>query len=603
MPNQILKLKIKSVLKIATTICLCCCFLFFLGCASLIDKMGGSDFPSPEETIQTQDITPVNIADIDGGEIEYLPLIPLEDRMAGKNEQSSGKKSQNGKIQSRIDKSLEFYQSSQEYWQQGELENALDALDKSYALIVSTETFDIPKFIQQKDDLRFMISKRILEIYASRYTTVKGNHNAIPIVMNKHVEKELEHFTKGNAREFFLNSYQRSGLYRPHIVEELKKAGLPEELSWLPLIESGYKVKALSSARALGMWQFIASTGYKFGLKRDRYIDERLDPYKSTQAAIAYLKELHEIFGDWKTVLAAYNCGEGRVLREIRKQNINYLDDFWDLYEHLPLETAQYVPRFIATLHIVNNPEQYGLDKIAPETPIAFETALVQKQAALKDVAKVLGLTEDELTGMNPELRYKVLPDEEYELKVPVLMAETLLSKLDEIQETYQSPYNIAYHRVRPGETLSTIAQRYKTTVKKIAWYNNLYRQNYIVTGQVLKIPQAGEFAVRGKTTAAPKLVTYHVQRGDSLWLLAKRYNTTTKKIEVLNKLKSVNLHVGQVLNIPTGNQDIAVYEVKQGDSPFSIARQHNMDVDELLKINHLSKNSRIYPGQTLYVQ
>ncbi|MFA9498729.1 MAG: lytic transglycosylase domain-containing protein, partial [Deltaproteobacteria bacterium] len=283
-----------------------------------------------------------------------------------KNESSIAKNSIPGeKIQPVLDEALVFCEAAQDFWQKGELENALEALDHAYALILGIETDDADKLFQQKEDLRFMIAKRILEIYASRNIVINGNYNAIPLVMNKHVQKEIARFTQNSEKKFFIESYQRSGKYRSYIVSALKEAGLPVELSWLPLIESGFKVNALSKARALGLWQFIPSTGYKFGLKRDKFIDERIDPVKSTQAAIAYLKELHQIFGDWSTVLAAYNCGEGRVLRVIRTQNINYLDNFWDLYERLPLETARYVPRFIATLHIIQNKEKYGLDSIS----------------------------------------------------------------------------------------------------------------------------------------------------------------------------------------------------------------------------------------------
>ncbi len=262
------------------------------------------------------------------------------------------------KVQTDLDDALDLCQLSQDYWQQGELENAVDALDRAYALILSVDTSDQPKLIQQKEDLRFMISKRILEIYASRNIVINGNHKAIPITINRHVQAEIDLFTKGRERRFFVDSYKRSGRYRDKIVESLQEAGLPQELSWLPLIESGFKVNALSRSRALGMWQFIPSTGYKFGLSRDKFIDQRMDPERSTRAAIEYLKELHRLFGDWSTVLAAYNCGEGRVLRLIRGQNINYLDNFWDLYQRLPRETARYVPRFLATLHILNNPEE-----------------------------------------------------------------------------------------------------------------------------------------------------------------------------------------------------------------------------------------------------
>ena len=264
------------------------------------------------------------------------------------------------------------------------MENALESLDKAYSLILTVEADDPAKFIQQKEDLRFLISKRILEIYASRNIVVNGNHNAIPREINANVQKEINLFTKGPERGFFIESYKRSGKYRPMILGKLEAAGLPAELSWLPLIESGFKVKALSRARALGLWQFIPSTGYKFGLKRDQYIDERIDFEKSSDAAIAYLKELHSIFGDWSTVLAAYNCGEGRVLRVIRSQNINYLDDFWDLFGRLPFETARYVPRFLAALHIIDNLEKYGMSNIDVYPSLAFETVDVNRQIHLK---------------------------------------------------------------------------------------------------------------------------------------------------------------------------------------------------------------------------
>ena len=308
--------------------------------------------------------------------------------------------------QAKLDEALEFCRDSQEYWQRGELEKAVDSLDQAYMLILDVEPQDDFKLVQEKEDLRFMISKRILEIYASRNIVVNGNHNAIPLDMNRHVEAEIKRFTVGVEKKFFLSSLKRSGRYRPKIVAELKEAGLPEELSWLPLIESGFKVKALSRARALGLWQFIPSTGYKFGLKRDRYIDERMDPDKATRAAIAYLKELHNIFGDCTTVLAAYNCGEGRVLRVIKTQNVNYLDNFWDLYERLPRETARYVPRFLATLHILNTPEKYGIDLAQIDPPLVFETATINRQIHLRDAARILSIPESSLRDINPELRY-----------------------------------------------------------------------------------------------------------------------------------------------------------------------------------------------------
>lgn len=386
-----------------------------------------------------------------------------------------------------LDEALESYQESQRLWAEGNIEEALIALDLAYELILQVETDDGHKLLQQKEDLRFLISKRILEIYASRHTAVHGNHREIPLTINYHIEKEIRHLQTAD-KNFLLESYRRSGKYRPMILEQLRKAGLPDELSWLPLIESGFKIRALSRSRALGLWQFISSTGYKFGLKRNRWVDERMDPKKSTLAAIAYLTELHQIFGDWTTVLAAYNCGEGAVLRVIKTQKINYLDNFWDLYEKLPYETARFVPRFLAALHIINNPEKFGMTLGKPDKSLAFEEVIINKQARLKDIARGIGVSYDMLTSLNPELRRQVTPNGQYTLKVPPGMGSLLLGKLESIPK-WKPPTGVyVYHRVRRGETLSHIARKYRTTVNAIARLNHIWRKDRIRAGQRLKI-------------------------------------------------------------------------------------------------------------------
>lgn len=576
------------------------------------EKISGSSGPaSAEETGETQKIsseqdskTEAEALDaVNAEDISYIEPLAEEDLLKeGTEEQDSAPETESA-LQAEIDQALDYYEASQDFWQQGELENALHALDQAYEQIIQVDTSQMPKFIQQKDDLRYMISKRILEIYTSRHSTAKGNHNAIPHEMNEHIRKEVERFTKGKGREFFINSYKRSGRYRPYIVKELQKAGLPEDLSWLPLIESGFKTRALSRARALGLWQFISSTGYKFGLKRTRYIDERLDPFAATHAAIAYLKELHGMFGDWTTVMAGYNCGEYRVLRTIRSQNVNYLDNFWDLYRMLPRETARYVPKFMAALHIVNNMEKYGMDGIQVDPPIQFETVQVKKQMYLKDIAEALDMDKQELFDLNPELRYRLLPEDAYELKIPPEKKQTLLAKLDQIPEFSQTTPGIVYHRVRRGESLSTIASRYRTTVSQIALYNNIHSRNYIVAGKILKIPQSGTIERTGPSSTP---ITYKVRRGDSLWTLAKRFDTTTKKIQALNNLDSVNLYIGQTLKIPgqyQAGEASRVYRVKPGDSPYTIAKKHNMNLNSFLRANNLNKRSTIYPGQRVKVK
>jgi membrane-bound lytic murein transglycosylase D len=516
------------------------------------------------------------------------------------------------KNQNNIDHALQIYRLAQKMWDEGDLANAMTNLDKAYDTILKIDTDLPPEIDQQKDDLRYMISKRILEIYASRHIVVNGKHDEIPITMNRHVKKQIERFTQ-SERQFFIESLERSLKFRPYMVSQLKKAGLPEELSWLPLVESGFKVRAFSSARALGLWQFIPSTGYKFGLKRNYYIDERLDPKKATDAAISYLTELHKIFGDWTTALAAYNCGESRVLRIIRKQRINYLDNFWDLYQQLPRETSRYVPRFLATLHIINNLEKYNFKIDQEFEPLEYKTFVINKQVRLADIAKEIGVKTETLKFLNPELRFALLPPEDYELKIPSDSAETFLAKLDIIKTTYHAPKMYTFHRVRRGETLSKIARRYRTSVRTISSLNNIGRRNIIVAGRRLKVPyrEPRKKVIKTRPIIIPagERIQYKVKSGDNLWLIAQRYNTTTRKIMAASGLKSTYLYINQILYIPSpktaqpSEEGMSNYWVKTGDSPFLIAKKHNMSLDRFLALNSLTAHSKIYPGQKLLVK
>ncbi len=476
---------------------------------------------------------------------EGVVPFPAEEADASESEEAG----RNG--QDLLDSALDLINSSQEYWAGEDQDRAIAALDEAYTLVARVETDDKPKLFQQKEDLRYMISKRILEIYASRYTATNGNHNEIPLTLNEYVDKEIKWF-QGSGRKSFMESYRRSGRYMPIILRLLKEAGLPGDLAWLPLIESGFRVNALSSARALGLWQFIASTGQKFGLRRDTWIDERLDPEKSTAAAIAYLKELHQIFGDWTTVLAGYNCGEGAVLRKIRNQKINYLDNFWDLFQTLPYETARYVPKFLATLHILKDPAKYGFDLVEPDSPVAYETVTLEKAVRLSAVAAAIAVPEEELFALNPELRHKSTPPDAYALKVPIGKTDILLAGIDDIPSW--SPPTYATHKVRKGESLSVIARRYGTSVSRIALTNNIREKDVIRVGQILKVPLRGAPEGPANSASGTRLLPggrYSVQKGDNLWLIAKKFNTSTKKIQQINGLKDTLLSVGQILIIP----------------------------------------------------
>jgi membrane-bound lytic murein transglycosylase D len=483
--------------------------------------------PLPEETPEKDNTAPVESAEV--LEIE-------EDQFDG---------------QDLLDSALDYVTSSQGFWSEGNPDKAIATLDEAYSLVIKVDTDENPELIQQKEDLRYMISKRILEIYASRYTATNGNHNEIPLTLNEYVEKEIKNF-QGPGRAYFLESYRRSGRYMPMILQALREAGLPEDLAWLPIIESGFKVNALSKARALGLWQFMASTGQKFGLERDTYVDERLDPEKSTAAAIAYLKELHQIFGDWTTVLAGYNCGEGTVLKKIRSQKINYLDNFWDLFQLLPYETARYVPKFLATLHILKDPVKYSFDLEEPDSPDKYETVTVQKPVRLSALAAAIAVSEEDLIALNPELRQKATPPTTYLLKIPEGKTEALLARIQDIPSW--SPPEYAYHKVRQGESLSVIAQKYHSSVSRIVLINNIRKRDLIRAGQTLKVPLRGTAERSTPAASGAELLPggkYRVQEGDSLWLISRRFNTDTKKIQQVNNLKNTLLRVGQILIIP----------------------------------------------------
>ena len=468
-----------------------------------------------------------------------------------------------------MDNVLAILEVADNYWNEGDIENTLNELDKAYALLLDTNG-DV-EIARQKDDLRLLISRRILAVYSSKQTKTNGKASEIQLLMNADVEKEICSF-QGLEREFFTSSYMRSGLYKDMIVTELRKAGIPEEFFWLPLVESGFKVSAYSRARALGLWQFIPSTGYKFGLTRDEWVDERMDVLKSTHAAIAYLKELHAMFGDWLTVLAAYNCGEGRVLRVISRQHINYFDRFWDLYSQLPNETARYVPRFLATLHIVKNPGKYGFDlQTTTDSLMNYETVKVNKMMKLSDVASQMEVSENYINVLNAELRYKITPNREYAMKIPEGSIEKFNLVYSDIPEAERPSISDSRpvsrsikHRVRSGETVASIARRYRVSKQTIFSANRINRKTgFLRKGQIIRIPvsrvetagvkQKPSGNNTNKTAVSSK--TYKVKKGDTLFGIAKRFNVPVVKIKQMNNLKSNAIQSGRTLKIPSNHE------------------------------------------------
>jgi membrane-bound lytic murein transglycosylase D len=313
----------------------------------------------------------------------------------------------------------------------------------------------------------------------------------LPMVNNEFVQYEIKSMTT-REREELLAGYQRAGRYRPMILKKLEEAGLPSQLSWLPLVESWFKVSALSRASALGLWQFISSTGLRYGLARDEWADLRLDPERSTDAAIAYLSDLHRLFGDWPKALAAYNCGEGRIMRAQKRSETEFLD-FWDLYALLPNETRRYVPRLIAALQIIENPQAFGITLPEPDAPLGdSERVTVTRTLQLAALDKSLGLSEGTLAAYNPELRQKATPPAAYELRVPAGRGADVLAAAATLPVYTPPKPKYLVHSVRSGDTLSTIAERYHTSVSAIMRMNSIRSAHRIWPGQRLRIPTRG---------------------------------------------------------------------------------------------------------------
>lgn len=499
----------------------------------------------------------------------------------------------------RLQESLEAYETANGLWRQGDLERAYAALDVAYELMASVPPNGDPLLAQQKEDLRQLIAERIIEVHASQHTAVGDLNAEIPLDINQYVQREIESF-QGPERELFLAGYERSGLYRPMIVETFREAGMPDQIGWLPMVESWFKVRAYSRARALGMWQFIASTGYRYGLERDWWIDERMDPVKATQAAADYLTSLHRLFGDWLTALAAYNCGETAVIRAINRQSEDYLDQFWDIYTRLPRETRRFVPRFLATLAIINDPEAYGFDLPEPLPAQEYDVVEMSRSTELASVDQLLGLDSGTSEALNPELRRKATPDAPYSLKVPSGMGQTLTARLEDLPQWVAPASVTTTYRVRRGDTLSAIAARYGTSVSTLMDLNNLRSAHRISQGQRLYVP---DHRPGGVSVFSPgSEITYKVRSGDSLWSLAKRYGTTVDRIKQDNKLRSNTLQAGQSLVVRTGSAGGNTYIVRSGDTLGKIADRVGISLRQLLAANGLSSRSVIYPGQRLAI-
>lgn len=390
-----------------------------------------------------------------------------------------------------------------------------------------------------------------------------------PVTINKQVEFYLDFF-QHEQRTTFRRWLERSGRYLPMIQDQLREAGMPLDLAYLPMIESGYSLTAYSRARAVGPWQFIRSTGRNYGLVINNYLDERRNPVKSTSAAIAFLADLYDEFGSWELAVAGYNAGAGTIRKAIRKHET---DNFWQLAKgrYLRLETKRYVPKLIAAIMIAKEPEKYGFTDLRYEEPLEFETAHVPRWTALKAVAVACDAEYEEILNLNRELRRSITPPSHvtYPIKVPVGKKAQLAENLPKVRAMVSTEYKT--HVVKRGETVTGICRSYNLNKTTLLKANNL-RSAKLAPGSRLRIPyQTTTYALiegGGNTPAGPaeasakNLVLHTIRPGETISVIAKRYKVPVHIIAAWNDIKDVHrIRAGQQLALylkDAGGQGLA---------------------------------------------
>ena len=309
----------------------------------------------------------------------------------------------------------------------------------------------------------------------------------VPIVLNDLVTNYITFF-QTRLRDRFEEWLARSGRYIPMMQEILKEHQLPEDLVFLALIESGFNPKAFSRAKASGPWQFITGTGKRYGLRIDQWIDERRDPVKSTVAAARYLKDLYGMFGSWPLSMASYNAGEGRIMRAMARTKA---EDFWELHSSsLRPETKNYVPKFMAATIIAKEPQKYGFF-IDYHPPFTYEEVQISKPVSFKTIAKAAGISVAEIKTYNPELKKEMTPPKypRYRLKLPLGAKARFVENFSPRAEKEIEITDAQKHRIRRGETISSIARKYDVSVRRILEANQLEKGNLIQAGHLLLIP------------------------------------------------------------------------------------------------------------------
>lgn len=422
---------------------------------------------------------------------------------------------------------------------------------------------------------------------------------SLPVQLNDRVMREIHYLSKA-AKSFTEGSLSRKNLYDSLIYAKLKEHQIPEDLIYLALVESGFKVKAYSRAKASGLWQFIPETGKRYGLDVNYWVDMRRNPELATNAAIGYLKRLNNEFNDWLLAMAAYNCGEGRVRRLLREMRSDSTFDstrtitYWDLA--LPKETMHYVPRILAAMIIGHYPQHYDM-VIEPQEKVPFDTITVFDCLPLDLIAKTVGVTEDSIRTLNPELIKSFTPPDiqEYVLKLPFESRERFAMAYEEMDKSQFSRW--FHHKVKSGENLGSISRKYGLSIKAIQSSNGM-KNTRLRAGQTLLIPLPSVSKKNSsKSTPKPqKVKEYVVKLGDNLASIARQFGVSVENLKSWNKLGdntivkvSDTLYVSKPMakeNTIQNQTLIKKYTVKEGDSYHSIALSLGVSRNDLMEKN-----------------
>ena len=423
------------------------------------------------------------------------------------------------------------------------------------------------------------------------------------------VQVWVRYFT-GRGRDRMRLYLERSYRYLDLMRSTLKKEGLPEELVYVAMIESGFSSQARSRAAAVGYWQFIEATGRRYGLQIDGFVDERRDPLLSTRAAGEYLRDLYELFGTWYLAMASYNAGEYRVNRAMMR---HYTRDFWHLRKKrsIPRETREYVPKFMAAHIIASNPKKYGFYNLDYKKPIQFESVAVSTPVSLKKMAESLKVDYKEFKALNPRYVTDYVPVQKNKqaiLHVPLGYSGKMTRKIIAASFMARPKYSKTYvhYKVRWGDNLYKLALRNRTTVNTIARMNGFSSSKKLRAGQVIKLPRlyGGSSAKTSRQVASNKN-THKVKKGESLTVIARKYGVQPAQIRSWNNLKNSVIHPQQVLRVKKLSVQKGasrLHVVRRGETLISISKRYKVPLVSLMKHNSLSFKSILRVGRTLRI-